>query len=65
MPLLVQKVVLRTSLVVRGLRFRAPDAEGRGFIPGQGTRSHRLQLSLHATAEDPTCCGEDLGQPNK
>ena len=46
MLLLVYKVVLRTSLVVQGLRFQAPRAEGLGFIPGQGTRSHMLQLRV-------------------
>ena len=25
-------------------------------IPGQGTRLHMLQLSLHATTKDPACC---------
>ena len=34
---------LRTSLVVQWLRFHAPNAEGPGLIPGQGTRSHMLQ----------------------
>ena len=32
------------SLVVHWLRLRTPDAEGPGLIPGQGTRSHMLQL---------------------
>ena len=32
-----------TSLVVQWLRFRAPNAEGPGSIPGQGTRSHMPQ----------------------
>ena len=30
----------RTSLVVQWLRLHAPNAEGPGSIPGQGTRSH-------------------------
>ena len=29
---------LGTSLVVQGLRIHAPNAEGLGLIPGQGTR---------------------------
>ena len=36
--------VLGTSLVVQWLRFHAPNAGGLGSIPGQGTRSHTLQL---------------------
>ena len=35
---------LRTSLVVQWLRLHTPNAEGSGSIPGQGTRSHMLQL---------------------
>ena len=30
--------------MVHQLRLRTPDAEGLGLIPGQGTRSHMLQL---------------------
>ena len=33
-----------TSLVIHCLRLQAPNAGGRGSIPGQGTRSHMLQL---------------------
>ena len=33
-----------TSLVVQWLRLSAPNAGGPGSIPGQGTRSHVLQL---------------------
>ena len=33
-----------TSLVVQWLRLHAPNAGGLGSIPGQGTRSHMLQL---------------------
>ena len=44
-----------TSLVVQQLRLCAPNAGGPGSIPGQGTRSHMLQLKvLHATTKDPT-----------
>ena len=35
---------LGTSLVVQWLRLHTPNAEGPGSIPGQGTRSHMLQL---------------------
>ena len=33
-----------TSLVVQWLRLCAANGEGTGSIPGQGTRSHMLQL---------------------
>ena len=33
-----------TSLVVQWLRLCAPNAEGPGSIPGQGTRAHVPQL---------------------
>ncbi|TEA22649.1 hypothetical protein DBR06_SOUSAS14710042, partial [Sousa chinensis] len=35
------------SLVVQWLRLCAPNAGGPGAIPGQGTRSHMLQLRVH------------------
>ena len=38
--------ILGTSLVVQWLRLRAPNAGGLGSIPGQGTRSHTLQLKV-------------------
>ena len=41
-----------TSLVVQWLRLCTPTAEGLGSIPGQGTRSHILQLE----SEDTMCC---------
>ena len=37
--------VLGTSLVVQWLRLCTPNAAG--LIPGQGTRSHKLQLRVH------------------
>ena len=37
---------LGTSLVVQWVRLRAPNAGGLGVIPGQGTRSHVLQLGV-------------------
>ena len=36
-----------TSLVVQWLRLHTPNAGGQGSIPGQGTRSHMLQLRAH------------------
>ena len=36
-----------TSLVVQWLKFGVSNAGGPGSIPGQGTRSHMLQLSVH------------------
>ena len=44
------------SLVVQW--FHAPNAEGLGSIPGQGTRSHMPQLKItHAAMKikDPEC----------
>ena len=43
----VFKTLGGTSLVVQWLRLRAPNAGGLGSIPGQGTRSHMLQLRVH------------------
>ena len=59
--------ILGTSLVVQCLRFHTPNAGGWGLIPGQGIRSHMLQLKKrscvphlknpHATVkiEEPLC----------
>ena len=47
-----------TSRVVQWLRLCAQNVGGPGLIPGQGTRSHMLQLNiLHTTTtiEDPKC----------
>ena len=41
---------LGTSLVVQWLRLCAPYAGGPGSIPGQGTRSHVLQLKIPHSA---------------
>ena len=35
------------SLVIQWLRLCTPNAGGPGLIPGQGTRSHMLQLRVH------------------
>ena len=40
-------VILGISLVVQWLRLSSPTAGGPGLIPGQGTRSHLLQLRVH------------------
>ena len=37
----------RTSLGVQWLRLHVSNAGGLGSIPGQGTRSHMLQLRVH------------------
>ena len=48
----VSKLVLGAFLVVQWLRLHAPNAGDLGYIPGQGTRSHVLQLKiLHAKTE--------------
>ena len=41
-----------TSLVVRWLRLRAPNAQGPGLMP-------------HTATKDPTCYNQDQVQPNK
>ena len=41
-----------TSLVVQWLKLHTHSAGGLGLIPGQGTRSHTLQLKIpHATTK--------------
>ena len=37
---------IETSLVIQWLMFCPPNAEGLGWIPGQKTRSHMLQLKI-------------------
>ena len=50
-------VIEGTSLVVQWLELCAPNAEGLGLIPGQGTRSHMLQLRVPGgtNGKEPTC----------
>ena len=43
-----QTCLTGNSLVVQWLRLQAPNAGGPGLIPGQGTRSHILQLRPRA-----------------
>ncbi|TEA30779.1 hypothetical protein DBR06_SOUSAS4110247, partial [Sousa chinensis] len=38
---------LGISLVVQWLRLHVPNAGGLSLMPGQGTRSHMLQLRAH------------------
>ena len=45
----VFQVILGIFLVFQWLRFRPPKAEGLGSTPGQGTRSHMLQLRPSST----------------
>ena len=57
-----------TFLVAHWLRLHPPNAGGPGSIPGQGTRSHMLQLKIwHAAMkiEDPKCYNYDSAEPNK
>ena len=54
-----EKQRIGTSLVAQWLRLHAPNAGIPSSIPGQGIRSHMLQLKiLHATMKikDPACC---------
>ena len=41
-----QNSLPRISLVVEWLRLCAPNAGDPGLLPGQGTRSHMLQLKV-------------------
>ena len=53
--------------MVQWLRCCASSAGGLGLIPGQGTRSHRLQLKISHGAmkiEGPLCLKEEPAQPN-
>ena len=43
---IIKKIKWETSLVVQWLRLYAPNAGGQGSIPGQGTRSHMVQLKI-------------------
>ena len=45
----VFQVILGIFLVFQWLRFQPPKAEGLGSTPGQGTRSHMLQLRPSST----------------
>ena len=66
-------IISGTSLVVQWLRLRAPNVGGPGLIPGQGTRSHILQLRVcmlqlkipHAATEDPIWRNEGPTHSNK
>ena len=54
--------------MVQWLRLCAPNAEGRGLIPGQETRSHMPQLRvcmLQLKSKDPMGCNEDPAKPSK
>ena len=53
MALTSRNVKLGTSLVVQWLRLCIHNAGGPGSSPGQGNRSHMLQL------KNPVCCNED------
>ena len=45
----IKMLCLGTTLVVQWLRLGSPSAGARGSIPGQGTRSHMLQLRPDGT----------------
>ena len=45
----------QTFLVVQGLTLHAPNAGAPGSIPGQGTRSHMLQLKILHAATKTQC----------
>ena len=53
-----------TSLVVQWLRLCATNAGDQGSIPGQGTRSHILQLKI-PSAKTKTQCHQIKTKQNK
>ena len=64
----VSRGICGTSLVVQGLRLHAASAGGLGLIPGQWTRSHKLQLQIpYATTntEDLMCWNKYPEQQNQ
>ena len=62
-----------TSLVVQWLRLCTSSVGALGSTPGQGTRSHTLQLRVHmlqlkilhaaTKIKNPACCNQDSAQP--
>ena len=53
-------------MVVQWLRPQASNAGGPGFDFWSGYEiPHAVTKSSHAPTKDPTCCNEDLAQPNK
>ena len=64
-PIKKYKEMLEDGLVVQWPRPCDPNAGRPGSSPGQGTRSHRPQLSIHIVTKDPVCCSKDPVQPNK
>ena len=52
--------------MVEWLRLCAPNAGVPDLIPGQGTRSHMLQLKIpHAETKDSSCPNEDPTHGNE
>ena len=53
--------------MIQQQRIHAPNAEGLGLVPAQGTGSHMLQLRVHrpqlripdAATKDPAFCNSD------
>ena len=52
-PELNLKIKADTSLVVQWLRLHAANAGDPGWIPGQETRSHMVQLRVHVLQKIP------------
>ena len=51
--------------MVQWLRCHAPNAQGLGSIPGQGTRSHVSQLGVHMLQLKILCATVVLNTANK
>ena len=50
------------SLEVQWLELYTSSAGGLGSIPGQGTRSHRLQLTVHMPRPKASCASTNIWQ---
>ena len=52
----LKTILWGTSLVIQSLRLHDPNAGNPASIPGQGTRSHMLQLRVHMEQLKDAAC---------
>ena len=57
------KIKTGTSLVLHWLRLHTPNAGDLGSIPGQGTRSHMLQLRFHMPQQKISHATRQIEEP--
>ena len=57
--LIVREFCVGTSLVIQWVRLRAPNAGGRGWIPGRGTRSRMYATTKIPRAATKTRCSQN------